>query len=135
MYDDCVFETDKEDFMMSLLAFHVPFMDQSFVLLVIGLLLFGKRLPEVGKSLGQGIVQFKKGLKGIEDEVEQAVNTPTTPALPRPVTTAVSPEQYKFDPVTGKPIEPTATIPPGAKFDPYTGKPIEPKSSDPVGAA
>ncbi len=40
------------------------------VILVVALLLFGKRLPEVGKSLGKGIVEFKKGLKGIEDEVE-----------------------------------------------------------------
>lgn len=40
------------------------------ILLVIGLLLFGKRLPEVGRSLGKGIVEFKKGLKGLEDDVE-----------------------------------------------------------------
>lgn len=42
--------------------------------IVIGLvllLLFGSRLPEVGKSLGKGIVEFKKGLKGVEDETEQ----------------------------------------------------------------
>ncbi len=40
-------------------------------LMVVGLiavLLFGKRLPEVGKSLGKGIVEFKKGLRGIEDD-------------------------------------------------------------------
>ncbi len=43
-------------------------------LLIIGvimLLLFGRRLPEVGKSLGKGIVEFKKGLKGVEDEMNQ----------------------------------------------------------------
>ncbi|MCC6425966.1 MAG: twin-arginine translocase TatA/TatE family subunit [Phycisphaerales bacterium] len=40
------------------------------VILVVALLLFGRRLPEVGKSLGKGIVEFKKGLKGIEEEVE-----------------------------------------------------------------
>src|SRR5262245_6886951 len=40
------------------------------LLLVIGILLFGKRLPEVGRSLGKGIVEFKKGLKGLEDEFE-----------------------------------------------------------------
>ena len=34
------------------------------------LLLFGRRLPEVGRSLGQGLVEFKKGLKGVTDEVE-----------------------------------------------------------------
>jgi len=43
-----------------------------FEMLVIGvvmLLLFGRRLPEVGKSLGQGIVSFKKGLKEVGDEI------------------------------------------------------------------
>ncbi len=41
------------------------------LLLMLGLLLFGKRLPEVGKSLGKGIVEFKKGLRGIEEDVDQ----------------------------------------------------------------
>jgi sec-independent protein translocase protein TatA len=38
----------------------------------IALLLFGKRLPEVARSLGKGIVEFKKGVRGIEDEVDDA---------------------------------------------------------------
>jgi sec-independent protein translocase protein TatA len=50
------------------------------ILAIIGLLIFGKRLPEVGRSLGKGIVEFKKGLSGIEDEVNRS-NTP--PAAPR----------------------------------------------------
>jgi len=33
-------------------------------------LLFGKRLPEVGRSLGKGIVEFKKGLRGFEDGLD-----------------------------------------------------------------
>jgi sec-independent protein translocase protein TatA len=58
------------------------------IILGLGVLLFGKRLPEIGRSLGKGIVEFKKGLKGLEDEVE--VNTSprqeSPPALepPRP---------------------------------------------------
>lgn len=40
------------------------------VLAVLGVLLFGRRLPEVGRYLGKGIVEFKKGLKGLEDEVD-----------------------------------------------------------------
>ncbi|MEM8496009.1 MAG: twin-arginine translocase TatA/TatE family subunit [Planctomycetota bacterium] len=39
---------------------------------VLALLIFGKRLPQVGKSLGQGIVEFKKGLQGLNDEIESA---------------------------------------------------------------
>jgi sec-independent protein translocase protein TatA len=57
---------------------------------VVGILLFGKRLPEVGRSLGKGIIEFKKGLKGLEDEMDtgSASNAPAqqAPALepPRP---------------------------------------------------
>jgi sec-independent protein translocase protein TatA len=44
------------------------------VILIVALLLFGRRLPEVGRSLGKGIVEFKKGLKGVEDEIDQNSN-------------------------------------------------------------
>jgi sec-independent protein translocase protein TatA len=43
------------------------------ILLVVGVMMFGRRLPEVGRYLGKGIVEFKKGIKGIEDEVEPAI--------------------------------------------------------------
>ncbi len=46
------------------------------ILLVIGLLLFGRRLPEVGRSIGKSIVEFKKGIKGIEEEIEQESTKP-----------------------------------------------------------
>jgi len=48
------------------------------IILVIGLLLFGKRLPDVGRSLGKGIVEFKRGLKGVEDEIEDQSSKPTS---------------------------------------------------------
>jgi sec-independent protein translocase protein TatA len=54
-----------------ILGFGMPGGYEWVVILVIGLLIFGRRLPEVGKSLGKGIVEFKKGIKGIEDEIEQ----------------------------------------------------------------
>jgi len=34
------------------------------------LILFGSRLPSVMRSLGQGVVEFKKGVQGIEDDKE-----------------------------------------------------------------
>jgi sec-independent protein translocase protein TatA len=42
------------------------------ILLILGILFFGKRMPEIGRSLGKGIVEFKKGLKGLEDGFEDA---------------------------------------------------------------
>ena len=55
------------------LAFGMPGWQELLILGVIGLLIFGKRLPEVGRSIGKGIVEFKKGLAGIDEEVEAAV--------------------------------------------------------------
>ncbi|MAD18913.1 MAG: hypothetical protein CMJ52_01650 [Planctomycetaceae bacterium] len=40
------------------------------VVLIIGLLVFGRRLPEIGRSLGSSIVEFKRGIKGIGEEIE-----------------------------------------------------------------
>lgn len=44
---------------------------------VVMLLLFGRRLPEMGRSLGQGIVEFKKGLKDVTDDIKTEVDNAT----------------------------------------------------------
>ena len=39
-------------------------------MMVIGglaVMLFGKRLPEVGRSLGRSVVEFKKGMRGVAE--------------------------------------------------------------------
>ncbi|RLS52042.1 MAG: twin-arginine translocase TatA/TatE family subunit, partial [Planctomycetota bacterium] len=38
------------------------------IILVVGLLLFGRRLPEIGRNVGKSIVEFKKGLKDAGNE-------------------------------------------------------------------
>lgn len=47
------------------------------LILGLGVLLFGRNLPSVGRSLGKSIVEFKKGLRGIEEEIDDATNRPT----------------------------------------------------------
>jgi sec-independent protein translocase protein TatA len=55
------------------------------LLLGLGVLLFGRRLPDVGRYLGKGIVEFKKGLKGLEDDVDGAiVRQPSEPMIEQP---------------------------------------------------
>ena len=102
------------------LALGMPGLGEWIVIGVIAVLLFGKRLPEVGKSLGKGIVEFKKGLRGIEDDVDvqsTASAIQANPTLPAP---------HRFDPFTGKPLNGPETVSAEAqKFDPYTGKPVE----------
>jgi len=41
------------------------------VIAVVAVLIFGRRLPDVSRSLGESLVEFKKGLKGVEDDVKQ----------------------------------------------------------------
>src|SRR4051812_18966425 len=105
----------------STLAWGMPGPMEWIIIAGFGLLLFGKRLPEVGKSLGKGIVEFKKGLKGIEDEIDEGTNRPSQPPKALPA-------DYKFDPQTGEPIGQQETVAreskPQYKFDPYTGQPI-----------
>src|SRR5262249_38503368 len=56
------------------------------ILLVLGILLFGKKVREVGRSRGKGRVEFKKGLQGIEDDVAGSTRAsdPAPPPPPRP---------------------------------------------------
>jgi sec-independent protein translocase protein TatA len=60
-----------------ILAFGLPSGGEWIILLILGLLIFGRRLPEVGRSLGRGIIEFKKGIKGIDDEIEEESSRPT----------------------------------------------------------
>ncbi len=53
----------------------------------VALLLFGQRLPTVMRSLGKSVTEFKKGVSGIEDDIDQQIaadkkKTPTTPEIP-----------------------------------------------------
>jgi len=59
--------------LQTLLAW-VPSGWELLVIMVIALLLFGKRLPEVARNLGRGVVEFKKGLRNAEDEIDQATS-------------------------------------------------------------
>ena len=69
------------------------------LLLVLGVLLFGRKLPDIGRSLGKTVVEVKKGLKGIEDDVsepsaQRASIEPEPVKAPQRVTPSSAP---KFD--------------------------------------
>jgi sec-independent protein translocase protein TatA len=52
------------------------------IVLLLGVLLFGRRLPEMDRFIGKGLVEFKKGLHGIEDDIDANVqrSSPATAA-------------------------------------------------------
>ena len=72
---------------MDYLAFWAPGPLEIAVIAIVALLLFGRRLPEVGKNIGRGIVEFKRGLREAEEEIRKPVdeagkNPPEPPAPP-----------------------------------------------------
>ncbi len=42
------------------------------IILIVAVVLFGKRLPELGRTLGKGIVAFKSGVNEMKDEISKA---------------------------------------------------------------
>jgi sec-independent protein translocase protein TatA len=56
-------------------------------------LLFGRKLPDVGRYLGKGIVEFKKGMKGLEDDVDSGFTGSSPLPSPPPHQEAPRPPQ------------------------------------------
>ena len=55
-------------------------------ILAIVLIIFGaKKLPELARGLGQGIKEFKKSSREIQDEIQQAIDVDAPPPPPRRV--------------------------------------------------
>lgn len=75
----------------------------------IALLLFGKKLPEVARSMGKGIVEFKKGMNGIEDDIRTGgssnYSASTTTARPAVESDEQNWKAPRFDPPTTEPKE------------------------------
>jgi sec-independent protein translocase protein TatA len=54
------------------------------ILIVLGimLLLFGKRIPGIARSMGQGILEFKKGISSAEEAESTQTREETPPRNP-----------------------------------------------------
>ena len=85
--------------------FGAPGPMEMLVIGIVAVLLFGKRLPEVGRSLGKGIVEFKKGINGVEEDIdsassaksvshstEQSYEEPTAPKFEPPAADGIAKE-------------------------------------------
>lgn len=55
---------------MSLFAFFMPGPQEMIIIAVIGLLIFGPaRIPKMARSLGSTMVEFKRGIRGVKEDV------------------------------------------------------------------
>ena len=58
------------------------------LILGVGLLVFGRRLPDIARSVGKSVVEFKRGLNDVKDDVntsgsEAPRSLPTDDTSPR----------------------------------------------------
>jgi sec-independent protein translocase protein TatA len=44
-------------------------------ILVVAVLLFGRRLPEIARGMGKSLTEFKKGLKETKDDIEKPADS------------------------------------------------------------
>src|SRR5262245_58931338 len=57
------------------MAFFLPNLGTTELMVVafVSLLIFGNRLPSVMRSLGKSVTEFKKGVAGLEEDIDKAV--------------------------------------------------------------
>ena len=64
------------------------------ILLLVALLVFGpKRLPEMGRSLGRGMREFKDSVSGKHDDDDEHERTELPPRAPEDEAVAASPRE------------------------------------------
>ncbi len=73
------------------------------ILLIVLLLIFGaKRLPEMGRSLGKGMREFKDSVTGVEEAVSMDTPSPTTTPTPTPTRIELPSAAPAPDPPSGE---------------------------------
>lgn len=73
------------------------------IIAMLGLLFFGKRLPEVARSFGRSVTEFKKGLSDLEGEIDTAATRKEIQRLP------AHPVPQPQRPTEGSPLHPDDT--------------------------
>ena len=60
--------------MQSIVAFGMPGGWEWIVVLIVAVLIFGRRLPEIARGVGKSVTEFKKGINDAKDEVTEVVD-------------------------------------------------------------
>lgn len=65
--------------------FGMPGGPELLIVLFVALLLFGKKLPEVARNMGKGLTEFKRGIRGVEEDVHDSTSYDPEPTAERPM--------------------------------------------------
>jgi sec-independent protein translocase protein TatA len=57
----------------TLALFSMPGRSEWIIILIIALLIFGKRLPELARSVGKSLTEFKKGINEAKESTDDVV--------------------------------------------------------------
>jgi sec-independent protein translocase protein TatA len=63
----------------NIVAFGMPGGYEWIIILVVAVLIFGRRLPEIAKGMGKSLTEFKKGVREAQDEVTSTVDEDISP--------------------------------------------------------
>ena len=76
---------------------------------IIAVMLFGSRLPEVARNIGKGVTEFKKGLRGLESEINTSTYERKSVQYDDEIDDHEQPTAPKFEPPTSEPRDASAT--------------------------
>jgi len=94
--------------LFALLAFWSPGPGEMMVLAAVALLLYGGKLPEVARSWGKSFAEFRRGLSGIQNDINDAIYSEPQRLEYQPERTSYSDDSLP-DPTEVSTTEPAAS--------------------------
>ncbi|MBW8016551.1 MAG: twin-arginine translocase TatA/TatE family subunit [Planctomycetes bacterium] len=63
----------------NIVAFGMPGGPEWIIILIVAVLIFGRRLPEIARGMGKSLSEFKKGVREAQDDVTSVVDDDISP--------------------------------------------------------
>ena len=105
--------------MSALFAFlGLPAPTQVIVLLVLAVLLFGQNLPQVARTLGQKLADFRRGMRHIEDEIRSITSDLTSSVSSPPAISSSKPQNNPYSFAQSRDDASDRDEPTAPKFEP-----------------